>query len=766
MSSRQLRKLQKQKELEELQAKNSLEEDDEPSDDDRPVQKPRASAFSGFAALRDQDDQDEDSDHDAKEDELVEATTKPSVEPSRTDAPKSSSKKNKKKKKKAKKQDGAPVKAEPIAQSGLDEIDQALRELELSNPGKENDDDFQLNIVKPYERICELLSINAYHLRVINEMSNLFGREAIAAAQIEEQEQTRTRRQRQPLPQQVDLETYLKGVPGKGLPEVTLRRNPFLAGKETWPRASTEGLTMEQFKEEKEGVACLPGTIEFRFAHDTYYNRLENAFFDLVQMYDPMHIVHFLHLHPYHVSSLIQVSRIAKQDQNSALSADLCERALFTFGRVSLSTFRQKIEQGKARLSFNRPENRQFWLAGYHYLKNLIMKGTYRTALEWAKLLLSIDHTDPYGVIHFIHPLAIRARESKWFIDLCDSEILDVNHAAQDGQDYIRQTLVLARLQQKDMAGAKALLVEGMERLPWLYSYLFKALNLDVPKIIWGMQPRNRDEELHTNVYIHQTKPLWDNTQAISLLKEVAAEAKRADVNKTLPSPPTVGVNLARFVFLLEVPSLIGLVPRDLLNTSVNWEFDPLPPPLEQNIFSYDSQKQPWTPSQLEDRLRAGLEQGDRRQLMRILAQARLAGAPEDIQADLERAILEEADGVGGNHDDGGNDDGEASEYAFEEGGSQNEASLGGWSTIFQAVMNLFDTDEGAADDFNMPNGPLGHIPGTMPGTWQDEDSDEEVTDDEMPPLIPLRDSTNPREPGNEAGNAGDGTDDEMPGLI
>ncbi|KAI1480468.1 DUF654-domain-containing protein [Daldinia eschscholtzii] len=769
MSSRQLRKLQKQKELEELQAKNSLEDNDS-TDDDQPVQKPRASAFSGFAALGGQDDQDEDSDRDAKEEELAETTTKPDVEPDRTDAPKSSSKKNKKKKKKAKKQDNSSIKAAPVTQSGPDEIDQALNELKLSNPGREHDDEFQLKFVKPYERICELLSINAYHLKVVNEMSNLFGREAIAAAQVEEQEQTRSRRQRQPLAQQVDLETYLKGIPGKGLPEVTLRRNPFLAGKETWPRASTEGLTMEQLKEEKTGVVCMPGTIEFRFAHDGYYNSLEKDFFHLVQLYDPMQIVHFLHLHPYHVSSLIQVSRIAKQDQNSALSADLCERALFTFGRVSLSTFRQKIEQGKARLSFNRPENRQFWLAGYHYLKNLIMKGTYRTALEWAKLLLSIDHTDPYGVIHFIHPLAIRAHESKWFIDLCDSEILDVNPAAQDGQDYIRQTLVLARLQQNDTAGAKALLVEGMERFPWLYSYLFKALNLDVPKAIWGMQPRNRDEELHTNLYIHQTKALWDNTQAVSLLKEAASEAKRADSNKTFPFPPSVRANLARFVFLLEVPSLIGLVPRDLLNTSVNWEFDPLPPPLEQNIFSYDSQKQPWEPSPLEERLRAGLEQGDRRELMRILAQARLAGAPEDVQADLERAILEAADGPGENHDNGGNgdDDGEGSEDAFEEGEAQNEASAGRLSTIFQAVMNLFDIDtsESVANNFNMPDSPLGNIPVYMPGAWQDEISDEEGSDDEMPPLIPLGDPNNPGGPGNSADDAGDETDDEMPGLV
>ncbi|KAI8962086.1 DUF654-domain-containing protein [Daldinia sp. FL1419] len=762
MSSRQLRKLQKQRELEEIQAKSSLE-DEEQSDDDHPARPPRSSAFSGFAALGDQDDQNEDSEHDENEGELpVENMAKPSTEPDHTNPPKSSSKKNKKKKKKTKKQGESPIKEEAVAQDGPDEIDRALRELQLSNAGRGNGDDGSQEFIKPYERICELLSINAYHLRVLNEMSSLFGREAIAVAQVEEQEQRWTRRQRQQLHQEVDLETYLKGIPGKSLPEVTLRRNPFLAGKETWPSAPTEGLTMERVKEEETGI------IEFRFAHDKHYNELEKTFFSLVQMHDPMQIVHFLHRHPYHVSSLIQASRIAKQDQNSALSADLCERALFTFGRISISGFRQKIEHGKARLSFNRPENRQFWLAGHHYLKNLVMKGTYRTALEWAKLLLSIDHTDPYGVIHFIHPLAIRAHESKWFIDLCDSEILDVNHAAQDGQDYIRQTIVLARLQQKDTAGAKALLVEGMERLPWLYSCLFKALNLDVPKAIWGMSPRNRDEELHTNVYIHQTKSLWDNTQAISLLKETASEAKRADANKKFPASPSVGTNLARFVFLLEIPSLIGLIPRDLLDTSANWEFDPLPPPLEQNIFSYESQKRLWAPSQLDDRFRAILHQADRQDLMRVLAQARLGGAPEDIQADIERAILAAADEIAGNHN-AGDDDGEAAEDTFEEGEPQGGANPNRFSTIFQAFMGLFidpaAMNANAAHGFSIPDEFLGDMPNHMPGSWQDDISYEDGTDDELPPLIPIGDE-NSRESRDGVDDTGDDTDDEMPALV
>ncbi|KAI1210739.1 DUF654-domain-containing protein [Annulohypoxylon truncatum] len=760
MSSRQLRKLQKQKELQELEAQNAAQ-DDESSEDNQPAQKPRASLFSGLAALEGHDEDDDDVDLDEKDDESTKTPVIAVAEPDKTNTntPKSASKKSKKKKKKAKKQDASPSKPETASHNGPDEIDQALKELDLSKkPGQETRDDA---FTKPYERICELLSINTYHLRVINEMRNLFGREAIAAAQTEEeQDQTRSRRQRHALPREVDLETFLRGTPGKSLPEVTLRRNPFLAGKESWPRAPTEGLTMEQLKEEEEGsLVCMPGIIEFRFAHDEKYNSLERAFFELVQMYQPSQLVQFLHHHPYHISSLIQVSRIAKQDQNSALSADLCERALFTFGRVSLSAFRQRIEQGKARLSFRRPENRQFWLAGYHYLKNLIMKGTYRTALEWAKLLLSLDHSDPYGVMHYIHPLAIRAHESKWFIDFCDSELLEVDAKAQDSPDYVRQTLVLAKLQQNDMVGAKALLLEGMERLPWLYGNLFKSLNLSVPPAVWGIQPRNRDEELHTNVYIHQTKDLWDNKQATTLLQEVAKEAKKADPKKC-PFPPTVKDNFARFVYLLEIPSLIGLIPRDMLNSSTNWEFDPLPPALDRNIFSHESQRRPWTPSSLQERFGDRLRDGDRHDLGRLVAQARLAGAPIGVQQDLENALEEALLQVTDDDDtdaefidDSGEDD--------EEDGSGSRRPNGGLGGIFQAFMDLFDP-RGLAGDGDIAESDLEG----MPGGWRDLDSED--SDGEMPPLISADDDDeHEHEQHENGGNRDDnGSGDDMSDLV
>ncbi|KAI1820926.1 transcriptional repressor TCF25-domain-containing protein [Xylaria intraflava] len=746
MSSRQLRKLQKQRELAQLEAAKS-NDDSDVSEYDAPIRRGKPSVFSGFAALQGQGDEDEDEDDDNEEAGPTEISPSSAASPGNTEKPKSSNKRPKKKKKKGKKPDTSFVSSKTdsparIDADDADDIDKALRELNLSNEKSHAAAGSQMDTARSmaYERICELLRINTHHLKVINEMRNLFGREAIANAQHEENEENleRARMQRtRHMPQHVDLETFLKGQPGKTLPEVTLRRNPFLPGKETWPRAAIEGLTMKQFNKGSSADSKVTnGTIEFGFAHDERYNQLEQHFFHLVQMFDPMQLVHFLHRHPYHISTLIQVSKVAKQDQNSALSADLCERALFTFGRVALSGFRQKMEEGKARLDFRRPENRQFWLAGYHYLKNLSMKGTYRTALEWAKLLYSMDLGDPYGMMHFIHPMAIRAHESKWFIDFCDSEALNEFDTAQD---YIRQTLVLAKLQRKDTSGAKALLLEGIGRLPWLYSSLYKALNLDVPKAIWGMQPRNGHEELFVELYIHQTRSLWDNAQAISLLKEAAQQAKKPD-SQTFGFPPVVGRNVARFVYLDNTPSLMGYVPEGLLSTSPNWEFDPIPPFKEENLFSYDSQQQPWMPPE-----RGGFHgmdvPHDGQALRRLIARVRQGGAPPELEAFLQDAMAEADRADPANEDDIVDED---ELEADAEGADAREVGPG----VFRVLMDLFNVrgtgprdggegasesaseggDEAFIDHWNLAESELDT---RMPGAWGSD------SDDEMPELLP-----------------------------
>ncbi|KAL1840921.1 hypothetical protein VTJ49DRAFT_7619 [Mycothermus thermophilus] len=592
MASRQLRKLRQQQELLSLQKDAGNRSED--SDDEPIVARPRGTMFSGFAALGDTGDNDDDTDDDEQQkSDPGEEEPAPETQTTGPSEPTKKSKKKPKKKKKKGKQATTPAPESAADQrKSLDDIDKVLEELKLESQAQAGSAASSSAAGQPTRGLDELLRINLQHLKAMNEMRRVFGRAMDVA---ETEERTQEHRQRNRLPEQVDLETYLSARaawagPGsqanKSMFDTILRTNPFIEGKKTWPRGTAQGLKMVRITQGQQ-----QDVVEFAFAHDKDYSDLEMDFFGLVLMYDPMQIVHFLYRFPYHVSSLIQVSKVARQDQNSALAADLIERALFTFGRVSLNEFRKKLERGQARMSFARPENRQFYLAGFNLIQKLVLKGTYRTALEWAKLFLSISHDDPYAMIHWIHVLAVRAREAEWFINLCKSDLVTSN---RNGALYAKQTLPLAYLQLGDSATAKSVLIEGMETLPWLYCSLFKALNLDAPRSVWGIVPRDPEETLHTELYIHLAKDLWNTPNHITLLREAAAAASPPSPS-TLPKCPEVSLATARFVYLDNTPALMSAVPRLMLHTAEpNFDFDPLPPPENENVFSSEIQRLPW----------------------------------------------------------------------------------------------------------------------------------------------------------------------------
>lgn len=701
MSSRQLKKLRKQQELANLQ-KAAASDDEEASDLEPEPVKPRASGFSAFAALGDGNDEDNDDDEPQEPETIANESPKPAPE---AVTPAKKSKKSKKKKKAKKIEEEAPAVTGSKAQDeGLDEIDRALKELNMSPaPDAAKEGNSQTT---PYSHeLAKLLSINTHHLKVLNEMRALFGRETIEAARAEDEAEAQQNRRQRQVPQNVDLETFLKGRPGQKMSEVLIRRNPFIQGKDTWPRASAGGLSMEALVSESSNF------VEYKFSHDKTYDELEAKFFAYVQLHDPMQIVYFLHRNPYHVSSLIQVSRIAKQDQNSALSADLCERALFTIGRVTLSTFRKRIEQGTARMSFDRPENRQFWLAGYHYIKSLLQKGTYRTALEWTKLFISIAPEDEYGMMNWTHALAIRAHQAQWFVDLCGAGYFETWRLHM--REYYKQTLVLAKLQLKDVGGARIALLKGMEELPWLYSSLYSALNLDTPKAVWGIRPRDGNEELYTELYINTAKDLWNNTQAVSLLKEAGDLAQKVDA-KSLPKARDIPLSIGRFVYLDNTPALMSLVPKSMLHATPNFDFDPLPPPKQLNVFSSEAQKLPWdAPTDFWQTANAGMDPRMRQIMDQAMAQA------------AERAV-DGPDNVFLNNDSDGDDDSATEEDEpppLEETTEAEARGLGPIQRFLEYILPMQylnrGGDNGAAEE---------------QAAWMEDDDDQDYLG-EPPPL-------------------------------
>ncbi|GJC85937.1 ribosome quality control complex subunit 1 [Colletotrichum liriopes] len=702
MSSRQLRKLQKQRELEQLQeAKPATEE---PSDDEpEPATiKPRQSLFAALGGGDDDDDEDEQSDNGQEEAHPI---SEPEAMP-----PQPAKKKNKKKKKKAKKAATQEDHADN-SEGKEDEIDRALKELSIArNAGSTASD----NLAQRSRDVDELLQINTQYLRAINEMRALFGKEAIQAAQEEERaEQEAARRAQRGPNQQVDLETALRGDPRKKLPEVSLRRNVFIQGKDTWPRATAAGLVMKEIRKGSDGLT------EFAFVHEQAYDNVQVMFFSCVQLGDPMQMVQLLMRFPYHVSTLLQVSKVAIQDQNQALAADLCERALFTFGRATTSAFRQKLEQGKARLDFRRPENRELWLAGYTYLKSLIRKGTYRTALEWARLLFSLNPNDPYGMKYFIHTLAIRARQAQWLIDFMNTH----EFVADETDDtYLKQTLVLAKLQAGDTDGAKIAAVAGMERLPWLYCALFQALNLEAPPPLWGVRPDTDEREFWTNLYIHQAKDIWNNTQAIDLLKEAVKIAQKPTTS--LPEDLPADNRTARWAWLEDTPTLLSGIPRAMLAREPNYAFDPLPPPKEENIFTSQGVQMPWRQSG-ENGEQGMLAQERalinmlRRQQQRAAARGAGAAAGAGAIGGMMGAFPEDDD------EEEGGDFGDAWEGAFSDGDDNDAEGDGRHPPSAGVVQRLADL-----------------LASMIPGGWPAESTGGgnegagSGNDEELPPLI------------------------------
>lgn len=273
MSTRQLRKLQKQRELE-AKAIPEPEGSDDDGDDDEgapAVAKPRPNLF---AALLEEEAEDEDEVEADDADESKEQAPVPD-----TPAPIATSRKNKKKKKKSKKKAAAPNQDVEHTEDD-DEIDRAIRELKIEPKPQAAS--------APGSTLTSngLFKMNLYNLKEVHEMRNLFGRETIESAHAEEAEQ----RRQGLMPQNVDLETFLRGPPGvRKLPEVSRRRNIFIQGREHWPMGSPGGLIMKELGKTYDGTG-----VEFAYFHNQEYDRTQHMFFAQVQMGDPMRMVHLL----------------------------------------------------------------------------------------------------------------------------------------------------------------------------------------------------------------------------------------------------------------------------------------------------------------------------------------------------------------------------------------------------------------------------------------------------------------------------------------
>lgn len=590
MSSRAIRKLQKLREQELQQAE---QEPQDSSEDDEPVSRPSKPKLNAFDLLNAANDEEEDDIDEQQSESEVAAPVAPSTQEVTPSATTDSGKKKKKKGKSKKKKNTAkqgPTEEESNDKD-LDEIDRVLKELDVKSKGEIAIETPERTLDDSFPRRPEdFLHIDSKSLNATNEMRKLFGNVVLENF---DQADSGSGRRRDRARETIDLGRALTGryspaSRGQSLAGVTQRRNILFQGKDEWPRAPSGGLGMELTESLANGAAI------YKFLHNTAYQDVQRQFDLCVESMDPQRMIQLLQYNPYHISTLLQVSEIAKHQGDHAVSADLLERALFNFGRSVHSSFGNRLKEGQAQLNFTYSENRELWLVGWRYIANLGMKGTWRTAYEWAKLLLSLDPKDPYCMRLMVDNLALRGREWSHFIDLCTQTRLSKEW---EYLPNIQCSLALAYLRLNKPKECREQMRLAMSRYPWVFCKLAQELDIQpMPKRIWGKLPPTAGHELFTELYIVRTKDLWNTPEVVSLLVEVADTLPEGDEPI---EPPEITLDIARHVVLSDVPRVTTHLPSRFVSGRISAS-DPLPP-YESEAFRQQSDPTPSYLSQVPE---------------------------------------------------------------------------------------------------------------------------------------------------------------------
>ena len=223
-------------------------------------------------------------------------------------------------------------------------------------------------------------------------------------------------------------------------------------------------------------------------------------------------------------------------------------------------------------MDFNIKENREMWLVVWRYIRNLGQKGTWKTAYEWAKLMLSLDPKDPYCMNLVIDHLAIRGREYHHFASLCEHPTFK---SRWESFPSIQCSLALAYFHLGKPKESREQLRFAMTKFPWIFCRLTQDLKIEpVPKSIWGVLPPSKADELFCEIYMNRSKDIWNTPEIISLLVEVADSI---DTPKDVMSPPEITLDIARHVVLSDIREATVFLPHTFLSLPLSAS-DPLPP--------------------------------------------------------------------------------------------------------------------------------------------------------------------------------------------
>lgn len=495
---------------------------------------------------------------------------------------------------------------------GNDEFDKALEELSIkyrdthaassaTAHGKESSP-------RPLQDECSrLLSVSLSHLNPDAEMRKFFGAKVISASKNEPGSSSRTRRQ-----------------------PTTQRSNLTRPRSNWWPAKLREGLTLRPLTADevvaKNTLAPLNNSEE-RYWTAEYSKRYKGAtlaFMQTVLSGDPEGFYAILQHVPWHADTLLQLAEVYSHREEHSQAADFIERSLFTYERAFVGAF--TFTNGLNRLDFDRVENRPFYLALHRHVIDLQRRGIYRTAFEFARLLLSLDPwSDPHGVYLHLDFLAIKSGMQSWLLSFSQLFAPTVSKASELEESQFSQMPIVA-LPGWAYARALALKGEGDDHA----SQALKQAVLDFPSIVPLLadkaeivlsaevrsQPAFRiytrpdgglvwESLLHllSLIYVHRSHGLWKDPRTSSWFAEIVTALVRTG---QLPSKATSTKGFTRIQNLISrdgnfelsvyrhvvvlgpsAQTFLHFIPAHVIDGN-NLACDPLPPLSSQSRYDDD----------------------------------------------------------------------------------------------------------------------------------------------------------------------------------
>lgn len=375
------------------------------------------------------------------------------------------------------------------------------------------------------------------------------------------------------------------------------------SSKNTWPRFSKTGITMSLL-ETKRGVQY------FTFEHQRDYQQVQFKFLDAVESMDPNNIVLLLQMNPYHVDSLLQLSDVCRLQEDQEMARDLIERALYSLECAFHPVF--SLTSGTCRLDYCRSENRGFFLTIFKHMLFLEKRGCLRTALEFCKLILSLDpENDPLCMLLLVDYLALRAREYLFLIRMFEEWEAHRNLSQLPNFAFSVSLALLQYSQQEEVSEqeqvttydrASHLIRQALIMFPGVLIPLLDACGVQpdaavASHLFFGAvaqisQPTALSQL--TSLYIGRCHSLWKEPSVMSWLEQNVREVLRmVDSNDPVVKDcelrrktryQSAPRNIHRHVILSEIKGANSALPLDVTSQPV-LSYDPLPP--LDSVMSY-----------------------------------------------------------------------------------------------------------------------------------------------------------------------------------